>query len=396
MDAQQNSTEPETFAPVGEDLRRALNALLDAIPNVDRRPTSLARALDINRVILSRLLNALKRPDPLEVLHYVPGPDSLRSIAESASALDHMPREVIEEATHSIEQFNALIRDRFGTRGALNSAISDESHVIQKRHEELARYEVYNGMRHVMGVEGETWVTTMIFAPSPDEEFLSVTSLHGVLGMRRLRPDSPVRFTYGPPYQAPEHDHEPLAGSIHLQDFYTNEPAPIHTEVRRGQVLHQLAPCGVGKEVLLDMLAVSRDPQGSRRYASPERRFGGVALFPDVPVRTLHCDAIMHESAFPGVEPRLIAYNPGSRGLANPNDPMRDADRIETRERIETPEFDLEHFEAAGVPNYASMLKRIFEEIDEPPEAYRAYRVRIPYPVQGFQYVLAFEVPEHP
>lgn len=385
-----------TIADHGEALRGALGDLLDAIPDTARSPTLLARALDVNRVIVSRVLNALKREDPLEVLQHLPGPDSLRSITKGAAELEPVPRGVIERANESIEGFGSLIRDRFGTRGALNAAISDESQALRRRYEESARYEVYSGMRHLMGVEGETWLTAMIFAPSPEEDFLAVTTLHGVVGMRRLRPDTPVHFTFGPPPGASGEDCDPLATPIALQEFYVNEPAPLETEVRAGQLVHSLRPYGVGKDAIVDMLAVSHDPRGSRRHATPGRRLAGAAIFNDVPVRTLHCDAFVHESVFRGSTPRVIVYNPGARGPANPNDPSRDVDRVDADEPVAALACEPAALEAPGIPHYPAMIGRVFGEIGQRLGAYRVFRVRIAYPVQGFQYVLAFEPPLKP
>ena len=395
MPASTSPSEPKAIAQFGEDLRGAMDTLIEAIPGVERRPSSLARSLGVNRVILSKLLNALKRPDPLEVLQQVPGPDSLRSIVEAAGLVYDVPPTAIDGAHTSIESFASLIRDHFGTRGALDAAISDENEALRKRYEESARYEVYNGMRHVLGVEGETWLTSMIFTPNPeDDDFLTVTAVHGVLGMRCLRPDTPVRFTFGPPYKAPGEERNPLASRIALREYYANEPAPLVTELHNGQLVHRLAPGDIGKDAVADMIAVSHDPRGSRRYAAPDRALGGVALFLDVPVKTLHCDALVHESAFPGATPRLIVYNPGARGPANPNDPSRDLDRIDAREPVEALAYDPERLEAPGAPNYAPMLRRVFAEIGEDPEAYRVFRVRVAYPVQSFQYVLAFDAPQ--
>jgi len=388
--------EHDDIEAVGASLRRSFDELLNVVPGVERRPSALAERLGVHRVIVSKLVNALRREDPLEVLQQMPGPESLRAVCEGALALGGVPSSTAARARACADRFEALIRERFGTRGALDAAISDENDALRRRYEESARSDAFNGMRHVLGVEGETWLTTMIFAPGAGDDALAVTTLHGVLGMRRLRPDSPVRFTFGPPYRAPGVEPDPLAQSVELADLYTNEPAPIETELNNGQLVHRLATGGVGKDALVDMLAVSHDPRGSRRYAAPDRALGGVALFHDVPVRVLHCDAIVHESVFPGPGPRLLAYNPGSRGPANPNDPSRDIDRHEVSERVESRRLDLDRITARGIPNYGAMLGRVFAEIGADPGAYRAHRVRIPYPVTGFQYVLAFEAPERP
>lgn len=124
------------------------------------------------------------------------------------------------------------------------------------------------------------------------------------------------------------------------------------------------------------------------------RGLRGAAIFHDVPVRVLHCDALVHRDVFPGGAPKLVAYNPGARGPANPNDPARDIDSVHVGEPIAELGYGIgEGIDAPGVANYAKMLGRVFKEIGEDPVAYRTYRVRIAYPLHGFQYVLAFAAP---
>ena len=326
--------------PLGREIRQALVALIDSIPGGPHRPTPLARRAGMNRVIASKLLNAIAREDPYEVLQHLPGPDSLRVLTRAAAGLD-VPDARIEEADASIERFAALIR-RFGTRGALNAAISPRSTDLQRQFEHSSRYHVYRGMRQILGVEAETWLTSMLFVPNPeDPEALAVTTIHGALGMRRLRPDVSVYFTFGPPRRVEEDAHAPSRSPIALEEFYTHAPAALETHESGGQLVHRLATDTLGRRAVVDMLAVSHDARGSRRYAAPGRSRGGVAIFADVPVRTLVCDALLHDDAFPGAEPELIVYNPGARGPANPNDPARDVDRVEVPERIEVRAEDM-------------------------------------------------------
>jgi len=214
--------------------------------------------------------------------------------------------------------------------------------------------------------------------------------------MRRLRPDTPVRFTFGPPYKEPGVEHDPLRSDISLAEFFENKPAPLVSERQNGQLVHRLAPFRVGKDELVDMLTVSRDPRGCRRYASEDRTKGGIAIFHDVPVRTLHCDAIVHEDAFPDSTPDAIAYNPGSRGPANPNDPTRDIDQIELCESVRCLGYAPDRFTVSGIPSYSPMIRHVFESIDESPDRYRVFRFTMAYPIYGFQYVIAFDAPAKP
>jgi len=379
--------------PIGQALADSLREMIDAIPGAPHRPTALARRVGVNRVIASKLLNAIDRPDPYAVLQHIPGPDSLRVITRAATQLD-VPTHNVKRANEAIESFSTVIR-RFGTRGALNAAISPHSSGAQQQQfEHSSRYHVYKGMRQILGVEADTWLTSMFFTPSDeDRQFLEVTTMHGALSMRRLRSDVKVYFTFGPPYPAPDTTPEAMKSPFGLEEFYTNAPATLDSHVANGMLVHRLASEMLGRQSAVDMLAVSHNPRGSRRYAAPDRSRGGVAIFVDIPVKTLICDAIMPKEVFPDSDGELIVYNPGARGPANPNDPQRDIDRITVPERIERLGYAPDRFDLAEVPRYADMVTHVCTQMGRAPDEFRVYRLRMAYPINNFQHVLAFEAP---
>ena len=61
----------ERIRTVGDELSRALAGVLGALPGAPHRPNQLARDLDVNRAVASKVLNATSKRDPLEVLHCV-------------------------------------------------------------------------------------------------------------------------------------------------------------------------------------------------------------------------------------------------------------------------------------------------------------------------------------
>lgn len=398
-DVESNALEAR-IGPLGRDCAEVFGRLFAAIPGAPHRPTALARRLGLSRVTISRLINAIARPDPYEVLEHVPGPESLRVLTQAAAGLG-VDEGLIGEANGVIERFANLIRQDFGTRGAFTAAITPQHPELKTRFAHTSRYKVYIGMRQILGVEADTWLTSMMFAPSKrDPEALTVTTVHGALGMRRLRPDVNVYFTFGPPKQAagqptgdpPEVSERP----IDLREFCTHEPAPLHTHQAGGQLVHRLAHDRLGRLSTVDMLAVSHNAKGSRRYATPERPRGGLVVFPDVPVKTLICDALLHDDAFPDPNPELIVYNPGARGPANAADRSRDIDRVEVPERIESLGKRPDRFEVAEVPHYAAMIDRVCRGMDLNPADFRVCRLRMAYPVHGFQFVMAFDAARKP
>lgn len=381
---------------VGEDLRRSMAALVTAVPGWPHKPTPLARRLGLSRVTVSRILRAIELDSPYELLEAIPGPESLRGATAGASS-QGVDQGVVREAEEAIDRFAALIREHFGTRAALSAAIRPRTRTLRAKVDHAGRAEVFKGMRQILGVEARVWLTAMFFAPSrEDAQFVSVTTLHGALGVRRLRPDTQVYFTFGPPPSHTEHEHAVSGGEVSLEDLYTNDAARLETEEWGGRLMYRLAEDRLGKDAVVDMMSVSRDAKGSRRYAVPGSALRGVSLFVDVPVRAMVCDAIVHKDLFGGAPPEMMVFNPGSRGPANPNDPSRAVDRVEMASPVERVAAGPERFEVAEIPNYAAMIERIAPTLGHPMASFRVCRVRVAYPVTAFQYVLAFRAPEAP
>lgn len=383
--------------PVGRALSDALRRLLDALPGAPHRPSQLARQLGLSRVTLGRVRNAIACTSPTEVLEQVPGPESLRALARAAANVGVAPA-CVAAAHAAIDAFAELIRRDFGTRGAFNAAITPERPASKRRFEHASRYQVYMGMRQILGVEADTWLTCMLFTPAPDsDEYLSVTTLHGAVGMRRLRPDVHVYFTFGPPAQVACGARDVSRSAIDLREFYAHTPAPLETHEAGGQLVHRLAHDRIGRQATVDMLAVGHHAHGSRRYATPERPRAGVVVFPDVPVKLLVCDALVHADVFPSAQPELIVYNPGSRGPTNPTDARRDIDRVPVPEQIEARGAVVDDsFDVDEIPNYRAMVAHVCRHIGHDPTRFRVFRLRMVYPIYNFQVVLAFDPPRRP
>lgn len=390
------SRSPEEVRAIAEELRHAMRDLTEAIPDGPPAPTRISRQLGVNRVLASKLLNAIAREDVNEMLQQIPGPESLRAMATAAPALG-VAMEVTSRAQRAIDAFARMIREDFGTRGALNAAISPQGAQVRQRVELASRYQVFQGMRELLGVEADTCLTCMILSPSPDDpEAIAMTSIHGALGIRRLRPDINLHLTFGPPQRASKHDGELRSAPVDLSDLYVHNPAPVETRLTGGQLVHRLLEDQVGKHASMDMLLVDHDTKGSKRYASPDRPRGGGITFPEPPSRSMIFDMLLHDDIFPDSFPELLVYNPGSRGPANPSDRSRDIDLVTIPETVESLGNHPARFSLVEVPRYAEMIERVCTTYKLKVSSLRLFRLRISYPVSSFQFVLAFKAPPKP
>ncbi len=386
----------EEVREIGVALRDALRVLFEAIPQGPHSPTRISKQLGMNRVIASKLLNALARQDVNEMLQQIPGPESLRGMSKAAAGLG-VPDSVSDRANRAIESFAKLIRDDFGTRSALHAAISPQGAQVRQKVELASRYQIFQGIRELLGVEADMCVTCMILTPSPDDpEVAANTSIHGAIGMRRLRPDINLHLNFGPPKRAPEEKSELRSVPVDLSDLYTHEAAPTETRIIGQQLVHRLLQENVGKHASMDMLLVGHDARGSRRFATPERPRGGGVTFADLPSRMMIFDVLLHDEVFPGATPELLVYNPGAQGPANPADRSRDVDRVSVPEQVESLEKSAGRFDVEEIPRYGEMIERVCGAHGLKPGSLRLFRLRMAYPVHCFQFVMAFKAPPRP
>jgi hypothetical protein len=377
---------------VGRTLKRSINGVLEGIAGSTASPTSLARRLDISRVMVSRMLNAVGKENPKEILTSIPGPETLRSFIRAANE-SGVDSPLVQAAFDSIDDFDDLIRNQFGTRAALNAALSVDHAETRDRFEQSSRYQIFKGMSQVLGVQSQTWLTCMMLTPSDaNDHSIDITVIHGTSGLRRLRPDTPVHFIYGMPPKF-ESGQTPERMKMDLGPFLTHTPAPLSVREENGQIINTFAPKLGGKDALYDMLAAVHIPNGSDRFAAPGNTRRGTSVFPDVPVVTLVSDVILHGDIFAGIEPELFVYKTMGKGEARIDDPTRDTDRVETNEQIMDLGAGISELEISGIPKYKEMVNYLSEQNGYSPEEFRIHRLQVQYPVYGFQYLIGYKVP---
>ncbi|MHA7812498.1 MAG: hypothetical protein ACX94C_03765 [Phycisphaerales bacterium] len=380
---------------VGHDLQSALKKVLGDIEGCSMRPTDIARTLDVSRVMVSRLINAIKKPDPIETLTRIPGPETLRSIVRAASKAG-VPSDEANKALTLIDAFDDLIREEYGTRTAMNAALSGANEKALEKFEQSSRYQVFKGMSQIVGARSSLWITCMMMTQNAENESgIDISTIHGTSGLRRLRPDTPIRFVYGIPPEYTDRRQSPQRKDFDITSFMVHEPAPLEVEEENGQIINNFNPEMGGKDALYDMFSEVYIPNGSCRYAGGGRTMRGTTVVPDLPVVTLVSDVVLCDGIFDGVDPELFVYNTMPRGGADIEDPKRDIDRVSTGEDLIEIE-DLSELELSEFPKYVDMVRYLCEKNRRSIDSVRVYRLRVQYPIFGFQYTIGFRAPDAP
>lgn len=385
---------------VGRELMARLRAVLEALPDTPQRPGVLARRLRLNRDICGRVLMVCREREPLQALHVAPGPEPLRRFVRAA-AREEVPRDAIAAAMESIDRFDQLIRNEAGTRAVLNACLSASLPTARERFELASKQAVFKGMGQLRGVEAAAWLSCQIFHPSSGDPLRhDAVVIDGAVGIRRLRPNVPLKVRYDefPPFPglpvAAALESASVAVPLDWRPFAANPPAQLRSYGEPPSRYFVLDAHDAGPQAMVDLFGAWYHARGRARSIVAENGYRRcILVLPDIPAQTLVFDAVLHEDVYPGAEPELSVFRVHSDGPAHPDDPRRQGDRIAVAEHIEFLGRDLRRLHVQEWPGYADYLVQLIAALGWNPAAFRAYRCRIQYPVPDWQVAMAFQPP---
>jgi len=387
------SSTPEAL---GGSLQVAIGQVLEQVPGCTLRPTDLSRKLGVSRAIVSRAISAVKKESPIETLTSIPGPESLRTIILAASVAGVCEEEV-QAAIEAIDSFAEMIREQFGTRTAFNAALSVDHDDAREKFEQANRYKVYKGMTHILGVECKLWLSCTIRMPGDHiegcEDLVCMTTVSGPSGLRRLRPDMPIYLNHCRPVKHKHGSQDPMiAKPVDIKEFYTHPPAELINSEFNGQTVNTFNPDIQGKKDYYDMFDGVTVHVSDYHKSKPDFSFRGTSTMPDPPAMSLVIDSINHRDVLAGIKPELYVYRTLGRGLAKLKDPARDRDLVVVDEEIVDCGMGISKLALAEFPLYTDMIEHICEQRGFHPDEFQVHRIHVPYPVYGFQYLIAYRL----
>ena len=390
----------EMLELLGVELASSLRLVIESIPDCSMRPTDIARVLGISRPIVSRTISAIKKSDPSDLLSSIPGPESLRSMMHAAK-IAGAPAQSVQEAVEAIGQFSSLIREKYGTRAALNADLSVSQSDSKEKFEQASRYQIFNGMSQMLGVQCKVWLNCLILTPNKDAPFmLDRSSVFGASGLRRLRPDMPTRLAIGVgprEVTSPFPDRSmtgvrPDRRLIDLSSFYTYPRAPTVSVDEGDRVIDVFSPLVVDKESVYDLLGGAYVPNAVSQSKWPRASRKGLVVAPDVPAAVLNLDILLHRDVVFDNNPEAFVYNVGLTGTSRFDSENWELNRVASSAKIQELGTGLQNIGISEVARYPEMIHHVCKEAGFDPSEFRAFRWRMEYPVFGFQHMLAFSM----
>lgn len=406
---QTGSNLEEHVAKLGHDLGASLSAVLAAVPRGPHGPQTLAGELGLDKVLTSRLLKAVRNArDPIAVVYHVPGPEPLRRFLRAARRRA-VPTELVSPAEEAVNRFEHLIRREVGDRSALDAMVSTWLPEARAEFELRRKQSAFKAMSQLKGSAADVNLAAVFLHPSSDGEHLDIVWVMGLLGLRRLRPGARVRATTrrlgpdGRPRTPTGLGQSDAASNglgfegLRLDEFCVAPPAQVDVH-KAGEVVHYvLGGDDYGPNSAVDLLLAEANLAEIDRYVDPAAgRKGYMFAEVNTPSASLMFDVFVHADVYPESHPSLRIYDTAFDGVANPNDPARDIDLMDLSESLRLLGTDTSSFRAEKIPNYASVVRHVFDRMGWDGNRFRAYRCSVEYPIYGTQITAVFDPPPPP
>jgi hypothetical protein len=386
-----------------ERVNAALHKVVNQIPIPSRTPKDLARRLKIHRTLASRLLGALRMSDPLAVVTNIPGKQGLETILRAAESI--VGSESAGEARLALDEFENIVEHGLGGREVLDVAMGAWLPEMREKQELACKQQVYRGLCGLAGASADVTVDMAIRYPSDDGERANLVMVQGLIGLRRLSPGKDIQIgTLGmiPGVTTPSGAViQNLPGSSEpdgppIIEEFSSSPLPPIREIRLGNYRqYLLSGEEIGNRSKVDIftgVVVRNIAPLYRPKSSPPRRTGAAQMI-EVPTKTLLMDFFVQEQALPLNSWQLMVHRTGQRGGVDPNDPIREMDRLECTDSIQYLGRGPERFGALEVARYPAIVRYVCDKLDLDSSQLIGHRCRVQYPLPHVQYSMGFELP---
>lgn len=384
----------------GQELCDALRAVTDEIPAKSRSPQEFARTLKVHRLLVGRLLMAIRTADPLAAISRMPRSEGLRMILQAARP--SVARATVDRAEAALSTFERIVHGELGGWDGFDAVITEWLPEAREKFELANKQAVFKGLSNLTGVRADVQLDTAIYYPDSSGQRCDIVLIEGLLNLRRLRPSVRVRVaSHTPSPRAPQPlelladqgGSDPANSSLLPQ--FCSSPRPRLEAVTSGDTVNYLlSGSEIGVDSAVDIVTANIVRGGRPLYREPGEPTKGkfYSAGTNVPAKTLLMNVLLHEDVWPG-DPRLMMYNLHIRGVAEPDDPSRELDRVDLGESLQSLGTGAARFRATEVGRHAEIVQHVCERLNWDSNKLRGYRVRVQYPLSQVQFCIVFSPP---
>jgi len=375
-------------------LRTALAPLLEELCGAPLRPSRLIQRLGIDKSLASRLTRALRAGSTGELLHLIPSPSGLRSVLDRAAEKSADPGR-LASAEDCVVRFQELLDGLPGGRAALDASLSRSHPELRETRERSSRQAAFKAMSYLLGYYCESLATALILEPSPDGSQVDGVEVHQRVGLRRLRPETPLAimsFSFDQKSRGLENEPwvETLDGTSASADpshfvlpELCSQPTPrLETHEIGEQTVFVLGDRDPSLEAPITLTSGCRFRNCWPRDLKEASSHASRQYLLHLPSKVLVRDIFIRDDLYVGAIPEILHELPKSP--IGPGRPRGVAGKISTLDiatSIEQLRPGLDGAATGLIPGYRDTLLKAFQRSGLDPNRFRGYRCTLAYPV---------------
>jgi hypothetical protein len=395
---------------VAENLRSALDGVLQYLGIPATRPGALIAKTGIDKTLAGRIVRTVRAPDALTALQGSPAPEGLRKFLR-AVATAGVPARIRARVETAIRGFEAVVSQFAGDRAALDTAIAAWLPRARLQGERDARRWVFKSVSFLLGRYADAAIGATILQPSASGRTCDVVHVQGNVGIRRLRIGEPVaifglqQFPTGVP-GVPDQVTETLdgersdQGSAYLLGNYCSGP-PIKlscVQPNESLRLFVLGPDEPSINVPATLVTAQMIRNGWERYADYGNPEAALQIVPRGPTRSFVVDVFLRDDVYPGCKPAVTTHlQTLSSGQPAPrSSPLNRLDQIHLEVEAGWLGQGIKTAAMTEFPRYRQMMEEVFRRVEWDARRFRAFRLRMHHPLPGATITCWFPLPDPP
>lgn len=394
-----------------EGVRAGIADVFGACPGGVRRPTELARALEIDKTLAWKLFRCVEAADPFTAAQLLPGQSGM-DIFFGAASQKGIAEPVVRRAVERYDAYEQMVQRHAGDRRTFQRMMGSFSPEAQTDAAQAHRKAAFEANSFIWGVKVRTQLAIHLVRANEDGQSVDIAAIGGFVELVRMRPQtswviSRTAYVSEDGVIQPALPRQPIDGpadpekawdtqSILLQDFCSKPPPQLTREPVAGNYLEtRLAPGAVGKtaattltfgEVYHRVAPRFRDQQPDDdakfyvRLRTPAESFVSVML--------------VQRGIYTSRPPSFGVYGELDAELHHPAKLSEQTQLASDAEIEHLGQADGPIVWAREVPALGSLIEHACRRLNWPIGEFDAYQVRQNYPILRSVAITGFQVPK--
>lgn len=389
-------------------LRTLLDRAFTSISVSGRSAPEIHRELKIDRKLAWKLSKFLSEDDHFQAAVHFPGKAALTSFVKLLRK-SGVEVELTAELLRSSEQFNRLVLKHAEDRASFDMMMLSLSETGLMQAYRTQQKVQFSANSYLLGIQSRAQFSTCFFHPSENPEKVDSAILRGVIDLRRNRPKAPfvIHSIYHGDVDGKKTESVrtiPVENSENsviqscgfLRDFCTKPlPDVLDIEEHSKQWRVKLADAPIGKTSQFTIVSAEVYPELEKRWAKPDEKYWEFQSCVRTPAEVIVNDLLVHKSLLTESGPLSdICQDITITNVVIPISKRAPETLIPCHSHIRYSGTGMESLTSAIVPDYASMVKRVYDKTGWKAEDMHLFRLTIEYPVTPSSVYLRVPIPE--